>query len=113
MSALSVPRPLAPASAGTVRLTQRGRAVLLLLAVVLAFALLSIGQAAAQAISGDDGGSPSQGTWVVQPGETLWSIAEDVAPGVDPRETVARLVSMNDLPDSSVSVGEELLIPAS
>jgi hypothetical protein len=49
---------------------------------------------------------------VVQPGETLWVIAESVDPDTDPRETVARIVAMNDLPDSSVLVGQELQIPA-
>jgi LysM repeat protein len=83
------------------------------LAVLAAFLLLSLGQVAAQAIGHDTvEGSPTQGTWVVQPGETLWSIAERVDPGTDPRETVARLVAVNDLPESSVQVGQELQIPA-
>ena len=49
---------------------------------------------------------------MVQPGETLWVIAERLDPDADPRETVARIVAMNDLPSSSVLVGQELLIPA-
>jgi LysM repeat protein len=96
-----------------VALTRRGQWVVVALAVLAAFLLLSLGQVAAQAIGHDAvEGSPTQGTWVVQPGETLWSIAERVDPGTDPRETVARLVAINDLPDSSVQVGQELQIPA-
>ena len=98
----------------TVRVTRRGRLVLLGLVVALAFALVSLGQVAAQAGSPDaaaDSGAVSS-TYVVQPGETLWVIAERLDPDVDPRETVARIVAMNDLPSSSVLVGQELLIPA-
>ena len=96
------------------RITRRGRLVLLGLVVALAFALISLGQVAAQAGSAgaaDDSG-PVSATWVVQPGETLWVIAERLDPDADPRETVARIVAMNDLPSSAVLVGQELLIPA-
>jgi len=88
--------------------------VLLGLVVALAFALISWGQVAAQAGSSDAAGDsgPVSSTWVVQPGETLWVIAERLDPDADPRETVARIVAMNDLPSSSVLVGQELLIPA-
>ena len=48
---------------------------------------------------------------MVQPGETLWVIAERVDPETDPRETVARIVAMNDLPSSSVVAGQELVVP--
>jgi LysM repeat protein len=48
----------------------------------------------------------------VQPGETLWSIAQRVAPGSDPRDTVARIVAMNDLSDSSVVAGQQIFVPA-
>lgn len=127
------PRPVLrstpPASITGVRITRRGRLVLLGLVAALAFALISLGQVAAQAGlsdaadgSGPDGSGPvssgpvSSGpvssTWVVQPGETLWVIAERLAPDTDPRETVARIVAMNDLPSSSVLVGQELQIPA-
>lgn len=117
------PRPVLrstpPASITGVRITRRGRLVLLGLVAALAFALISLGQVAAQAGLSDaaDGSGPvSSGpvssTWVVQPGETLWVIAERLAPDTDPRETVARIVAMNDLPSSSVLVGQELQIPA-
>jgi LysM repeat protein len=85
------------------------------LLAVLAFALVSLGQVAASAgPSGAEGGAstPVSTTWVVQPGETLWVIAERLDPQTDPRETVARIVAMNDLPSSSVEAGQELQIPA-
>ncbi len=109
-------RPLTAAvagSAGSVRITRRGRLVLLALVAVLAFVLVSLEQVAASAGSADGGAStPVSSTWVVQPGETLWVIAERVNPQTDPRETVARIVAMNDLSSSSVQAGQELQIPA-
>ena len=100
---------------GRMRITRRGRLVLVALVTALAFALVALGQGAASAGSADANGAPSSpvsNTWVVQPGETLWVIAERVDPEIDPRETVARIVAMNDLPNSSVQAGQELQIPA-
>ena len=119
----TAPRPVAPqpvavrpstaALASPVRITRRGRLLLLALVAVLAFALVSLGQVAASAGPADSGtDEPVSATWVVQPGETLWVIARRVDPQTDPRETVARIVAMNDLPSSSVQAGQELQIPA-
>ncbi len=48
---------------------------------------------------------------VVQPGDTLWSIARDVAPvGVDLRTTVDRLVATNG--GSVLQVGQRIVLPA-
>ncbi len=106
-------RPARAAVVPSVRLTRRGRLVLVALVAVLAFALVSLGQVAASAGPADDGtGEPVSATWVVQPGETLWMIAERVDPETDPRETVARILAMNNLPGSSVQAGQELEIPA-
>src|SRR5262245_51133539 len=88
------PRPTRPgvsAPAG-LRLTRRGRLAIVALAAVLAFPALSLGQAALgafEASAGSSAGTGSAQTWVVQPGETLWTIAEKIAPDTDPRETVA------------------------
>ena len=104
------------AGASGVRLTRRGRLLLVALLAVLAFLMLTVGQAAlgffdAEAGSGSSSTDAAR-TWVVQPGETLWSIAERIEPNSDPRELVARIVSMNDLTDSSVTVGQEIFVPA-
>ncbi len=49
-------------------------------------------------------------TVVVQPGDTLWSIAAAVAPEVDVRITVDRLVALNG--SSPIVAGQELVLPA-
>jgi Tfp pilus assembly protein FimV len=50
-------------------------------------------------------------TYVVQPGDTLWSIANRVAPGQDPRPVVDRLIEANDV-RGGLRAGQELSIPA-
>ncbi|HJR25020.1 MAG TPA: LysM peptidoglycan-binding domain-containing protein, partial [Acidimicrobiales bacterium] len=47
--------------------------------------------------------------WIVQPGDTLWSIATELAPDADPRATVDRLVDANG--DDPLEVGQRLVLP--
>ena len=73
------------------RLTARGRRVLAFLAavpaiVVLSLAILSGGGALASSETGAPAGTFTEVT--VMPGDTLWSIAESVAPDADPRDVV-------------------------
>lgn len=39
--------------------------------------------------------APASSVYVVQPGDTLWSIAHKVEPHADPRDVVDRLVDLN------------------
>lgn len=94
------------------RITRRGRAVL---ASVIALPLV-FGTAAA-VLNG--GGAVATGTastaefrYVeVAAGESLWSLAETVAPQSDPREVIAAIVRLNGLPSADVQPGERLAIP--
>jgi LysM repeat protein len=49
---------------------------------------------------------------VVEPGDTLWSIASRALPGVDPRLAVDRIVRLNRLPETIVFPGQRLVLPA-
>ena len=51
-------------------------------------------------------------TYVVEPGDTLWSIARRVAPGRDPRPVVDGLIEANDV-RGGLQAGQELSIPVS
>lgn len=95
------------------RLTPRGRVVVVVLVAIVSFGLFSLLQLASSAIAADpgDGTTVPTSEWVVQPGESLWDIAQTVEPETDPRDTVARIVQLNDLPDSGVVAGRTLLIP--
>ncbi|MBT2497218.1 LysM peptidoglycan-binding domain-containing protein [Microbacterium sp. ISL-59] len=96
------------------RLTTRGRAVLLAvasvpLAIGIAFAALSGGSAIA---SGADTAAVSVETVTVMPGDTLWSIATGVAPGADPRDVIGEISRMNLLRGGELQIGQTLAIPA-
>ncbi|WP_085370388.1 LysM peptidoglycan-binding domain-containing protein [Leifsonia sp. NCR5] len=103
-----------PAGARTrLRLTRRGRAVLTTLASVplivgaLVFALNGGGALA----SGDQAHVRFQYV-TVESGQSLWSIAEKVAPSADPRDVIASIVSLNQLDTAVVSPGQQLAIPS-
>lgn len=50
-------------------------------------------------------------TYVIERGETLWGVAEQVAPDQDPRDYVGRLLRANHLADPRVYPGQELVLP--
>lgn len=97
-------------SRGPLRLTRRGRFAVVLLLAVLALVAFSLGRVSTEA-STDQGSRLPVRTVVVQPGETLWQVAREVAPGVDPRVTVDRIIELNALPDAAVAAGQEIAVP--
>ena len=106
--------PATPRRSTRLRLTTRGRAVLLALASVplavgIAFAALSGGSAIA---SGSDAAAVSVETVTVMPGDTLWSIATSVAPDADPRDVIGDISRMNLLRGGELQIGQTLAIPA-
>jgi hypothetical protein len=48
----------------------------------------------------------------VDGGETLWQVASEIDPDADPRDVIADLVSLNNLPSAEVSAGQSLAVPA-
>ncbi|RLK53018.1 LysM peptidoglycan-binding domain-containing protein [Microbacterium telephonicum] len=105
-------RPAVPTT--RLRLTVRGRRVIAVLAslpavIALALAILSGGSA----IASHDAGAPAGtfATVTVVPGDTLWSIAGDIAPDADPRDVVDQIVTLNALPTGDVIPGQSLSIP--
>jgi hypothetical protein len=100
----------ATATSPAVRLTRRGRTLLLLLLVGLLLAAFSLGQEATQA-AGPGSAAPVLEQTTVQPGESLWSVAQRIAPENDPREVIAQLRRLNDLDSAQLQVGQHLLLP--
>lgn len=90
---------------------RRLAALALLSAAVVAVLLLANAVLAGPA----GGGTPtsaagtSSAVHVVQPGDTLWSIARELAPGADVRLTVDRLVTLNG--GAPLQVGQRLVLP--
>jgi LysM repeat protein len=91
------------------RLTRRGRLVVFAFLVLLASAASAVLLATASRASAPDVGAPP--TVVVQPHETLWSIAARTAPRRDPYAAVAEIRRLNGLRDSVVYPGETLVLP--
>jgi hypothetical protein len=102
----------APAPRTRLRITRRGRAAL---ATVIALPLV-IGTGAAVLNGGGavatDSASTVEFTYVdVAAGQSLWGLAEEIAPQADPREVIADIVRLNGLPSADVQPGERLAIP--
>jgi hypothetical protein len=104
----------APEPATRLRLTRRGRVVFTSLAalplVVWALvAVLGSGGAAA------DGGSVLPATSfeyvTIGQGDSLWAIAESIAPDGDPRVLVDEIIRLNGLADAVVEPGQRLALP--
>lgn len=102
-----------PAGAKTrLRLTPRGRVVFTAL-----FALPLVIGALMFALNGGGAAASGEQTHVsfqhvtVQPGDSLWSVAQRVAPNDDPRDVIANIVSLNGLSTAVVSPGQQLAIP--
>ena len=108
--AVTVPRDVPVPRAGRVRLTRRGRLVLLVLSVLLLLAGVSVGRTGSQAATATETGPSLQQT-TVQPGETLWSVAQRIAPRNDPRDVVDQIRRINHLHSSSLRAGQQLLLP--
>lgn len=92
------------------RLTARGRAVVVVLA-----ALLVAGWALRATDAAAGGAEPAIPVDVVTvtSGQTLWQIASSIAtPGEDVRDVVDRLILLNGLSGSGLRAGQQLLVPA-
>lgn len=95
------------------RLTRRGRlvatlAVALLVMLAVATGVLLISH---QALAGDGARAVPATYHVVLPGETLWSIAGQVAPDADRRDTIERLIEFNALSSPGLQAGQRIGIP--
>jgi LysM domain len=99
---------------GPVRLTRRGRIVVVCLVALVILVGLWVGaRHGARATSG--GGEGFVGvreSVVVGPHDTLWDIAVRARPGVDPRITVQRMIDLNALSGAVVNPGQRVYIPS-
>ncbi len=99
----------APAAA-PLRLTDRGRAVLVVLAFLLAAAL---GTGVGLALPTAEPMPEQVQSVTVGPGESLWTIAESVAAeGQDVRVVIDQIMTLNGLSAATVHAGQELTVPA-
>ena len=97
------------------RLTRRGRAVFTTLAAVpLVLGAIGIalngGMAAAEGTAGI--GAAAFDYVTIEAGQSLWQLAESIAPSQDPRDVIADIVNLNQLSSEAVQPGQRLALPA-
>ncbi|MEI4272653.1 LysM peptidoglycan-binding domain-containing protein [Klenkia sp. LSe6-5] len=107
-----IAQPPQRAAQAPVRLTRRGRRVLAGLGVGAVVAVSAVVGSAVLG-SADEPALELAGrsSVVVHSGDTLWSIAQSIAPDVDPRAVVDALQEVNGLTDASLVPGQVLLLP--
>jgi nucleoid-associated protein YgaU len=104
---------ITPAVTTRLRLTMRGRRVLAAIAAVpaaIALGVAILGGGAALA-SHASGAPVHYETVTVHPGDTLWGIAQEVAPRDDPRDVVDAIVNLNALDQVTLVPGQRIAIP--
>jgi hypothetical protein len=94
-----------------VRLTRRGRAVVLLALLGLLLTAFVVGRAGSSQAATERTARTPYPLTTVHAGETLWSVAKRVAPGHDPRAVVQQISELNHLTGGAVRSGQQLLLP--
>jgi len=106
----AAPKPKPKPAPRTVRLTRRGRLVIVLAFLGLALALMV--PLSGWATASLTGGSPEPvRVVVVQPGDTLYGIAGDLAKPGQIRDMVHRIQELNSLPGGQITEGQKLAVP--
>lgn len=98
------------------RLTRRGRLVFIGMPLVLLIAMLLglagfLNAPAKAADSVADLQETPAVTVVVQPGQSLWTIAAASVPNRDTRDVIAEIVQLNNLDGGRVLPGQQLFVP--
>jgi len=106
-------RPVRAARPEPIRLNRRGRLFFGTLFALVALAVAYfLGLGASQAGADSTVSTASFEQVTVMPGDTLWSIATNIAPGADTQQVVADIVSLNQLDTATVQPGQHISIPA-
>ncbi len=102
-------------AAPRLRLTRRGRVVFTSMAaapLVLAAAFFALnGGMATATVSPGSPTAQSSNVVTVTGGQSLWGLAEGIAPNEDPREVIAQLVHTNALASAEIHPGQRLVVP--
>ncbi|WP_026552975.1 LysM peptidoglycan-binding domain-containing protein [Arthrobacter sp. H20] len=116
MSFITAHQNSTAADSSTLRLTRRGRFLLIGLPIVLLVSavLMLTGFFTSPAKASPEGGQGTETVSVsIAAGETIWHLATEFAPERDPRDVVSEIVELNSLGTSVLQAGQQLDIPAS
>ena len=83
----------------------------ILRSVGLLLAILSLVLVIGLRAAPDSQGGQEPQTYIVQPGDSLWTIAEHTSSD-DPRDAVGKIKELNHLDSSTIQAGQALLLPA-
>lgn len=115
MSTLTIEPAFRPVMAmprrSQVRLTRRGRLVVFLFSLVLAFAI-GILVAAGSVATGEAGTPEPTKIVTVGSGDTLWGIAADLADDGEVQAMMQQIERLNALDSGMLSAGQRLVVPA-
>ncbi len=98
------------AAPAPLRLTRRGRLVVVLVCAVVVLALTAAGSRVASGASSPPAG-PVHATMIVQPGQTLWTIAQEIGVERDVRDVIHEIEELNGLPSARIRAGQRLIVP--
>ncbi|WP_331710500.1 LysM peptidoglycan-binding domain-containing protein [Microterricola viridarii] len=95
-------------------MTSRGRVVFTtLVALPIVAGALMFAVNGGGAVAGDASQQGASFDYIsVPPGESLWTLAVDLAPQADPRDVIAAFIELNQLDSSQVQAGQRLAVPA-
>jgi LysM repeat protein len=94
-----------------IRLTRRGRIVVIVLALAAIFAIMALVHVQQGNAADDAGAVAHYQTVTVQPGQTLWSIARSVAPQRNVQSVIFEIRQINRLASADISAGQQLVLP--
>jgi hypothetical protein len=97
------------------RLTRRGRVVFTTLAaipLVLGSIAVAVNGGVAAAEGTASGRAAAFEYVTVDSGQSLWELAQSIAPKQDPRDVIAEIVNLNQLASEAVQPGQRLALPA-
>ena len=111
MSTLTISPAFKPVYQPQWRLTRRGRVVVLLAALIVAFAVAIF--AAGSVVATGEAGQPEPVKVItVGAGDTLWAISSDLADDGDVRSMMERIESLNAMDGGMLTAGQKLVVPA-
>jgi LysM repeat protein len=77
--------------------------------VAVLFAAFSLGRSVSEAAA--PAAAPVQHVVTVEQGDSLWTLAQRVAPDDDPRDVVAQIRDLNELSSAGLVPGQQLVLP--
>jgi len=104
-----------PATPLKLTLTNRGRTLILVSALILATssfaATFSAFNGAAASTTSISAAPVAAEEIIVQPGESYWSIARAIAPGVSTQDVIDQIHQLNPFEGATLQAGTKILVP--